>query len=132
MALFDAAWWDILLGRTPAKKGLVPTFREVFLYGPNDKGEIVKFPLNKYYFATIETANSIKDRFAPGRTIVAINFGGNGGPNVATEPEYHIQYPGQTINAGILASYFDLNPEDKYPNVAENAVKAVLKDRGVA
>ncbi len=133
MAISLTDWWYNFQHQfdPPVAKGLVPTFEQQYIYVTNNTGGYDTIPLNRYYFATQETAEALRQRYAPSGSIVFIPFGGSGGPNIASANERHIRWGnGVTINAGLLGSFFDLNPEDKFPTVADNAVKREIANRG--
>jgi hypothetical protein len=86
--------------------------------------------LNPTYFATKETAEWIAKKYGTGE-VVEVPFGGNGGPFQASDMEFHIKLAsGKTVNAGILAAYFDRNPESQFPGVADKLIRDVLKSVG--
>src|SRR6185369_1684135 len=103
MAINLTDWWYNFLHQfdPPAAKGLVPTFETQYIYTLNNTGGYDKIELNKYYFATQQTAEDIRNRYSPNGSIVFVPFGGSFGPNVASASERHIKWPnGVTINAG--------------------------------
>jgi hypothetical protein len=82
--------------------------------------------LNPTYFATKDTAQWIATKYGTGEVIEA-PFGGVGGIFSASALEYHIRLPdGREVNAGILAGYYDRNPPDKFPGLAEKLIKSQL------
>ena len=82
--------------------------------------------LNHTYFATLETAQWIANRYGTGQTI-EVPFGGNGGPFSASATEYHIRLAdGRVVNAGILAGYYERNPEALFPGLADKLIRAQL------
>ena len=82
--------------------------------------------LNHTYFATRETAQWIANQYGTGQ-IVEVPFGGNGGPYSASATEYHIKLPdGRLVNAGILAGYYERNPEALFPGLADKLIRAQL------
>ena len=101
----------------------VPTFRSVSV-GGSKQGPL---PANPYYFSSLETAKWIADKYGTGE-VLQVPYGGTGGPFGASEMEYHIKLPnGHLVNAGILASYYDRNPESKFPGVADQLIRGVLQ-----
>ena len=82
--------------------------------------------LNHTYFATQETAQWIANRYGTGQT-VEVPFGGSGGPFSASANEYHIKLAdGRLVNAGILAGYYERNPESLFPGLADKLIRAQL------
>ena len=90
-------------------------------------GVPASWSLNPNYFASRETADWVAKKYGTGE-VVELPFGGDGGPFQASEKEFHIKLPnGRTVNAGILAAYYDRNPESRFPGVADRLIKDVLK-----
>ena len=115
-------------GSTDARRD--PPFRPA--YRPAVITMAAAFPatwaLNPTYFATRETAEWIAQKYGTGE-VVEVPFGGSGGPFQASDKEFHIKLPnGKTVNAGILAAYFDRNPESQFPGVADKLINDVLKN----
>lgn len=92
---------------------------------------INRTPLNRYYFATDDTAEIVRGKLG-GLAIVKQEFGGVGGGFQCSTLENHIIFRGGVnINAGILASYWDRNPEDRFPGVALSLAQAVVNQQMV-
>ncbi len=108
----------------------VPGFEQQYIYVTNNSGGRDKYPLNKYYFATQVTTEELVKRYGF-HAILFVPFGGSGGPNAATAMERHVVCSnGVDFNAGLLASFYDLNPEEKFPNVADNLIRKEIAVRG--
>jgi len=107
-----------LIGTTPP---FVPAFRTATI---TDGVQV--WGLNHTYFATHETAQWIANQYGTGQ-VVEVPFGGNGGPYSASATEYHIKLPdGRLVNAGILAGYYERNPEALFPGLADKLIRAQL------
>jgi len=79
--------------------------------------------LNPDYFATQQTAQWIANQYGNGQLITK-PFEGQGGMYNANQSEYYIQLPtGQQVNAGILAGYYERNPQSLYPGVADALIR---------
>jgi hypothetical protein len=90
-------------------------------------GVPASWSLNPDYFASRETADWVAKKYGTGE-VVELPYGGDGGPFQASEKEFHIKLAnGKTVNAGILAAYYDRNPESQFPGVADKLIKDVLK-----
>ncbi len=90
-------------------------------------GVPASWSLNPNYFASRETADWVSKKYGTGE-VVELPFGGDGGPFQASEKEFHIKLAnGRTVNAGILAAYYDRNPEFQFPGVADKLIRDVLK-----
>jgi len=120
--------WYKALGVTPPPLGEPPAaFVPSFRTATGSDGLSEPWELNSEYFATRETAQFIADKFGDG-TVTPVEFGGSGGLFTASEKEFHIVLKnGRMVNAGILASYYTRNPDDKYPGLAEILIKKVLE-----
>ena len=82
--------------------------------------------MNSAYFATTETAQWIATKYGTGE-IVEVPFGGNGGVFSASANEYHIKLrDGRLVNAGILAGYYERNPPNKFPGLADKLIRGQL------
>ncbi len=107
-----------LIATTPP---FVPAFRTATI---TDGVQV--WGLNHTYFATHETAQWIANQYGTGQ-VVEVPFGGNGGPYSASASEYHIKLPdGRLVNAGILAGYYERNPEALFPGLADKLIRAQL------
>jgi len=103
----------------------VSPFVPVFRTATGTDG-IQVWSLNRTYFATRETAQWIANRYGTGQT-VEVPFGGSGGPFSASANEYHIKLAdGRLVNAGILAGYYERNPEALFPGLADKLIRAQL------
>ncbi|HKX00393.1 MAG TPA: hypothetical protein VJN43_21825 [Bryobacteraceae bacterium] len=87
--------------------------------------------LNPTYFATRETADWLAKKYGTGEVVEA-PYGGQGGPFAATANQYEIKLQnGKLVNAGLLADYYRRAPEDKFPGVADEMIRAdLIKDNG--
>ncbi len=120
----DPQWikdtWMRLLGLAP--RGFVPSFRPAF--GSDGQQQ---WPLNSEYFATKETAEYMATKYGTGQ-VLEVPFGGSGGLFSASADEYWIELPdGRKFNAGILAGFYERNPEDKFPGLAEKLIRKALE-----
>lgn len=99
----------------------VPTFQNaVVTDGVNS------WNLNHDYFATPETAQWIANKYGTGK-VISTPFEGTGGPYNADATEYQIQLAdGRTVNAGILAGYYERNPESEFPGLADSLIRGQL------
>ena len=99
----------------------VPTFRSAAV-----TDGLQSWGLNHTYFATQETAQWIANRYGTGQ-VIEVPFGGSGGPFSASANEYHIKLAdGRQVNAGILAGYYERNPETLFPGLADKFIRAQL------
>lgn len=90
-------------------------------------GQPISVPLNEWYFAKPDTAGWLCRRLMCA-FIFAKPFGGEGGIYKASHQELWLAWPdGVQQNAGILASFYVRNPEDKFPGVADYFVNAILR-----
>jgi hypothetical protein len=104
-----------------ADLSFVPTFRTA-----TGTDGLQTWSLNRTYFASLETAQWIANRYGTGQTI-EVPFGGAGGPFSASANEYHIKLAdGRLVNAGILAGYYERNPERLFPGLADKLIRAQL------
>jgi hypothetical protein len=111
---------------TPQAAPFVPTFRTATGSGIGNDGNPVSWSLNRTYFASKESAQWIANKYGAGQ-VIEVPFGGAGGPFSASANEYHIKLAdGRTVNAGILAGYYERNPEDKFPGLAEKLIRNQL------
>src|SRR5258706_1259340 len=82
--------------------------------------------LNRTYFASPQTAQWIANKYGTGE-VVEVPFGGAGGIFTASANEYHIKLKdGRLVNAGILAGYYERNPPEKFPGLADKLIKGTL------
>ena len=82
--------------------------------------------LNHDYFATHDTAQWIANKYGNGK-VIAAPFEGTGGPFNANQTEYQIQLnDGRIVNAGILAGYYERNPEALFPGLADALIRSQL------
>lgn len=82
--------------------------------------------LNHDYFASKDTAQWIANKYGTGQ-VIETPFGGSGGPFAASAQEFHIKLAdGRMVNAGILASYYQRNPETQFPGVADKLIRGQL------
>ena len=103
----------------------VPPFVPIFRAATGTDGSQV-WGLNHTYFATRETAQWIANRYGTGQ-VVEVPFGGSGGPFSASANEYHIKLAdGRLVNAGILAGYYERNPDVLFPGLADKLIRAQL------
>ena len=114
------------LPATPAPASVAASpFVPVFRTATGTDGVQV-WGLNHTYFATRETAQWIANRYGTGQT-VEVPFGGSGGPFSASANEYHIKLAdGRVVNAGILAGYYERNPEALFPGLADKLIRSQL------
>jgi hypothetical protein len=104
----------------------VPTFRNAIGSGVGNDGRATYWELNHTYFATRETAQWIASKYGTGQ-VVETPFGGSGGPFSASANEYQVKLAdGRLVNAGILAGYYERNPEDKFPGLADKLIRSQL------
>lgn len=110
-----------LFSGSPAIPPFVPMFRTAT---GTDGAQV--WGLNHTYFATQETAQWIANRYGTGQ-VVEVPFGGSGGPFSASANEYHIKLAdGRLVNAGILAGYYERNPEALFPGLADKLIRAQI------
>ena len=105
----------------PADATFVPTFRAAIV-----TDGVSQWALNHDYFATKDTAQWIANKYGTGQ-VIETPFGGSGGPFAASANEYHIKLAdGRTVNAGILAGYYERNPESQFPGLADKLIRGQL------
>ena len=81
---------------------------------------------NSNYFASQQTAQWIANKYGTGQ-LVTTPFEGSGGPFSASAQEYQIVLAnGSMVNAGILASYYERNPESQFPGLADSLIRSQL------
>jgi hypothetical protein len=84
------------------------------------------WPANHDYFASQQTAQWIANKYGTGQ-LVTTPFEGSGGPFGASASEYQIVLAdGRMVNAGILASYYERNPESQFPGLADTLIRNQL------
>ena len=111
-----------LLGAAP----FAPAFRAATGSAVGNNGNVVTWNLNPTYFATKETAQWIANKYGTGQ-VIETPFAGSGGPFSASENEYQIKLAdGRLVNAGILAGYYQRNPEDRFPGLADKLIRSQL------
>lgn len=120
--------WCALWGTCPppAPPPFTPTYLAVTL---NDQFGHV-YPLNPWYFADVPTGAAVCAKLGCVQvTSRPCEFGGGGA--TCSAPELVLNWAdGLTENAGLMASYWTRNPEDKFPNVALRlATDAMAADR---
>src|SRR5258708_39325 len=99
----------------------VPAFRQATV---TDGSSV--WALNHDYFATKDTAQWIANKYGTGQ-VIETPFEGSGGPFAASANEYHIKLAdGRTVNAGILAGYYERNPESQFPGLADKLIRGQL------
>ena len=104
-----------------ASSSFVPAFRKA-----TGSDGVQTWPLNSTYFASTETAQWIANKYGSGE-VVEVPFGGVGGIFTASANEYHIKLAdGGLVNAGILAGYYERNPPDQFPGLADKLIRAQL------
>jgi hypothetical protein len=105
----------------PVNPPFVPSFRTATVTdGVNVWG------LNSNYFATKDTAQWIANKYGTGQ-VIETPFEGSGGPFAASANEYQIKMAdGRTVNAGILAAYYQRNPESQFPGLADKLIRGQL------
>lgn len=114
-------WAEALKGFEPDPPPFIPTFRKA-----QGTDGVISWGLNQNYFATQETAEYIAKKYGDGK-VYERPFGGSGGIFVADAHEFTIKLrDGREINAGMLAGYYDRNPEDKFPGVADKLIRIAL------
>ena len=85
--------------------------------------------LNPAYFATAATAQWMARKYGTGE-VVAVPYGGQGGPFAASATEYNIKLAdGRMINAGLLADYYTRMPEAQFPGLADRCVQDVVSGK---
>lgn len=106
---------------TPATPPFVPSFRSAV--GTDGTQQ---WNLNHDYFATKDTAQWIANKYGNGQ-VFETQFEGSGGPFSASATEYQIKLPdGRMVNAGILAGYYERNPESQFPGLADKLIRNQL------
>ena len=105
-----------------ADTDFVPTFRSATGSAPGWG----TWSLNQNYFATQETAQWIANKYGTGE-VVETPFGGSGGIFSASQNELQIKLQdGRLVNAGVLAAYYERNPPDKFPGLADKLIRSAL------
>ena len=102
-----------------------PPFAPAFRNATGTDGQIT-WSLNSTYFATKDTAQWIANKYGTGQ-VIETPFGGAGGLFAASANEFHIKLKdGREVNAGILAGYYERNPPDKFPGLADKLIRSQL------
>jgi len=106
---------------TPVDPPFEPTFRTA-----TGTDGVITWSLNSTYFATKETAQWIANKFGLGEVTEA-PFAGVGGIFSCDINEFHVKLKdGRLVNAGLLAGYYQRNPPDKFPGLAEKLIRSQL------
>ena len=106
---------------TPVNPPFVPTFRTATV----TDGTTV-WGLNHDYFASKDTAQWIANKYGTGQ-VIETPFEGSGGPFAGSANEYQIKLAdGRMVNAGILAGYYERNPEGQFPGLADKLIRGQL------
>jgi len=109
-------------GCGPSQPSFAPTFEpNVIIQSPF--GGATQ-PTNKYYFATLDTANKVCALLGCTRVYEANPCNEGGGPVNCSAPERICAFPTGDKNCGFLAGYWDRNPDNLYPGVALNLARA--------
>lgn len=104
----------------PKQPAFVPEFQTAVVRGPN--GET--WGLNSTYFAAPGTAQWIANKYGTGEVVEVPSVAGF---YQASANELHIKLAdGRTVNAGILAGYYQRNPEAQFPGVADRMIRNLL------
>jgi hypothetical protein len=102
-------------------QGFVPSFRAATV-----TDGVNVWTANPNYFASKDTAQWIANKYGTGQ-VIETPFEGSGGPFAASANEYQIKLDdGRTVNAGILAGYYERNPESQFPGLADKLIRAQL------
>lgn len=100
----------------------VPGFRDVQVF---DSWLGTFTLLNKYYFADHATAEWIAKKYGDGNVYEEDVYGP--GPYSATGKYFMTKIAdGRFVNAGVLASFYDRNPEAQFPGLADKLIRAEL------
>lgn len=102
--------------------GFTPVFKKAVGF---DSVTGQRYLQNDYYFADEATAQWISGRWGTGKT-QQVNVLGPGPFFVDTKAFEAELKDGTWVNAGILAAYYDRNPESLFPGVAEALIGAQL------
>jgi hypothetical protein len=130
MPSWQQAMWLAILGPPPPPP-FTPTFEDPGYVVATD-GSGASSALNKFYFATEETATKMMELFDAAQ-VVSIPYLGVGGVfSTNAEERWLVWSDGIACNAGILAAYYTRNPEDRFPNVAKNAVLQMINSARMA
>jgi len=85
------------------------------------------YKMNDNYFADQETAQWVASKFGTGE-VRENDMLGPGPFGVDTKMFEVKMEDGRWVNAGMLASYYDRNPESLFPGLADKLIKDVLKN----
>jgi len=111
-------------GPTPIVPQFLPAFSTLEGSGPT--------AANRLYWASQSTAQELADRF--GAVVVSKPaFFEYTWARLTFEPatQFYLEFPnGKFYNAGELAGYFQRNPEDKFPGLAEKMARQILVGAG--
>ncbi len=108
-------------GSDPTDATFVPVFREAVV-----TDGVTAWNLNHDYFASQQTAQWIANRYGTGK-VISTPFEGTGGPFNADQSEFQIVLAdGRTVNAGILAGYYERNPPAQFPGLADQLIRSQL------
>ncbi len=104
----------------------IPVFEQGVTVTTSANGRTLTSAVNEEYFATKATADAICQRVQCIAVLSKPVFAA--GPySCSAEYKVLLFSDGLEMNAGQLAKYFKLNPEDKYPKVADYFVNRDLK-----
>lgn len=104
----------------PEPKVFRPTFHSPVGYGPN--GYVNKY-MNPHYFATESTAAEMMRRYHAREMYERIAPGNEGPLYTCSHLQWWLRWPdGLELCAGTLAAFYDRNPEDLFPGVADRLV----------
>jgi len=82
--------------------------------------------LNDTYFADQDTANWVAQKYGTGEVRESDVLGP--GPFGVDTKMYEVKLDdGRWVNAGMVAAYYDRNPEALFPGVADKLIRGVLK-----
>lgn len=107
-----------------------PPFRPKFINATvTDKWSGAVNPLNPFFFATKDTAIETMKRLVDVGALSVFEAPKFDNPAaVYSEQMYVVRFTdGLEINAGQLASYWERNPEDLFPNVALNLARTLVR-----
>lgn len=77
----------------------------LFVTGPGNSGNTVRYPLNQQHFVVRESADWLAKEY--GASVTLESFAGAGGPIYSPVSQFMLQWSdGLVINAGLLAYYY--------------------------